>query len=219
MREYANAIQDCVAARAIWEPGVVVQPGDYGEIHAGCFVRLGSVSELGVRLRPAEVSDEGRFEFSRGVDARLGVSATTAVEWTGDAVASVDWAGGAGVFLGGSNSKLLTIADLGRVVREAISSQQWGFNWRLVRQVRALSEGVIILGGTSATAGKLVLNSKIPAHDGKLSADGRRSDGFLLMRRGLSGSVYAHTVRLKPWLTRGSVPLDHEVWYDDDFDD
>jgi len=201
MREYANAIQDCVAARAIWEPGVVVQPGDYGEIHAGCFVRLGSVSELGVRLRPAEVSDEGRFEFS------------------GDAVASVDWAGGAGVFLGGSNSKLLTIADLGRVVREAISSQQWGFNWRLVRQVRALSEGVIILGGTSATAGKLVLNSKIPAHDGKLSADGRRSDGFLLMRRGLSGSVYAHTVRLKPWLTRGSVPLDHEVWYDDDFDD
>jgi hypothetical protein len=91
---------------------------------------------------------------------------------------SVDWAGGAGVFLGGSNSKLLTIADLGRVVREAINSQQWGFNWWLVRQVRTMSEGAIVLGGTSATAGKLVLNSKFPAHEAKLSAEGRRADGL-----------------------------------------
>jgi len=175
-----------VAARAIWEPGVSVQPGDYGKIQDGCFVRLGSISELGARLRHAEVSDEGRFEFSRGVDSQLSASATTAVEWTGDAVASVDWAGGAGVFLGGSKSKLLTLADLGRVVREALSSQKWGFNWRLVRQVRTMSDGTIILGGTSATAGRLLLNSRIPAHEARISTEGSRADGFLLMRRGLT---------------------------------
>lgn len=219
MREYATAIQDCLGARAVWEPGTEVQPGDYGTIQDGCFVRLGSVTELGAKLRKPEVADEGKFEFSRGVDSHLGVSASTSVEWTGDVVASVDWRGGAGVFISGADSKLITISDLGRVVREALTSQKWGFSWRLVRQVRTLTNGAVILGGTTATAGKVALDSKVPAHHAAVSGEGRRADGFLLLRNGVSGSVYAHTVRLKPWLSHGSAPLDHELWFDDDFDD
>jgi hypothetical protein len=219
MREYANAVQDCLGARAIWEPGAAVYPGDYGQIVDGCFVRLGSTADLGARLRDPEIKHEGRFEFSRGISARVGVSATTAVEWTGEALSSLSWAGGAGVFLGGSDSHLLTIEDLGRVVREALSSKQWAFNWRLVRQVRTLTNGVVVLGGDATSAGKLALTSDIPLHSANVFTEGRHAQGFLLRRLGIAGAVYAHTVRLRPWLAHGAAPLDHELWYDDDFDD
>lgn len=219
MREYAKAIQACLAARAIWEPGVAVVPGDYGTIQDGCFVRLGSVSDFGAKLRPNEVTDEGKYQFSRGLASRQGVAATTAVEWTGEVLSSLDWAGGAGVFLGASKSSLLSIADLGRVVRETLASKQWAFTWRLVRQVRTLTAGVIALGGDSATAGKLNLTSAIPAHEANVSAHVQRVAGFLFVHRGVSGAVYAHTVRLRPWLAHGAAPLDHELWYDDDLDD
>ncbi len=54
MREYANAIQSCLAARAIWEPGVAVVPGDYGQILDAVLCGLGRhpTSELSsVRTR------------------------------------------------------------------------------------------------------------------------------------------------------------------------
>jgi hypothetical protein len=109
--------------------------------------------------------------------------------------------------------------DLGRVVRETLASKQWGFNWRLVRQVRTFTSGAIALGGNSATKGKVVLTSEIPAQKANISAQGNRADGFLLVQRGVSGAIYAQTVRLRPWLAHGAAPLDHELWYDDDLDD
>ena len=219
MREYANAIQTCLAARAIWEPGARVVPGDYGQIVNGCFTRLGSVSELGAQLRPCEVTDEGKHQFSRGLSAQEGVSATTRVEWTGELLASLDWAGGAGVFLGAPKSSLFTITDLGRVVRETLATKRWGFAWRLVRQVRTLTGGAIVLGGNSAAAGRLSFEQNIPTQEASVSAKTQRADGFLLAQRGVTGAVYAHTVRLRPWLAHGSAPLDHELWFDDDLDD
>jgi hypothetical protein len=219
MREYANAIQACLAARAIWEPGLAVLPGDYGQIQNGCFVRLGSVTDLGAKLLPHETTDEGKYQFSRGLDTRQGVSATTAVEWTGEVLSSLDWAGGAGVFLGASKSSLLSIADLGRIVREVLASAQWGFNWRLVRQVRILTGGVVALAGSSSAAGKLTLSSSIPANEANISAQVKRTDGFHFVHRGVSGAVYAQTVRLRPWLAHGAAPLDHQLYYDDNFDD
>lgn len=219
MRDYGKAIQTCLAARAVWEPGTGVAPGDYGQILTGCFVRMGSVADLGIKLGAHEVAHEGRYEFSRGLSSKQSVSATTAVEWTGELLASIHWAGGAGVFLGAPTSDLLTIADLGRVVRATLATKQWGFAWRLVRQVRTLTRGIVVLGGNSATKGKLAFETEIPAHEAKVSADVTRADGFNLVQRGLSGAVYAHTVRLRPWLAHGSAPLDHELWYEDDLDD
>jgi hypothetical protein len=219
MHEYAKAINACLAARAVWEPGDSVLPGDYGVIQHGCFVRLGSVADLGTNLVTHEIKNEGKYQFSRGLRSRQGMSATTAVEWTGEVLSSLDWAGGAGVFLGASKSSLLNIADLGRVVRETLTSKKWGFNWRLVRQVRTLTAGVIAVGGDAASAGKLSLTSIIPTHNANISADVERADGFLLLHRGVNGGVYVHTVRLRPWLSHGSAPLDHELWFDDDFDD
>ncbi len=219
MNDYGKAIQTCLGARAVWEPGASVSPGDYGQILDGCFVRLGSLGELGVSLSPHEVVNEGRYQFSRGLSSQQGVSATTAVEWTGELLASINWAGGAGVFLGAPTSDLLTIADLGRVVRATLATKQWGFSWRLVRQVRTLTRGIVVLGGNSATTGKLALETEIPAPEAKISAGTSRASGFNLVQRGVTGAVYAHTVRLRPWLAHGSAPMDHELWYEDDLDD
>jgi hypothetical protein len=219
MRDYAKAIQTCLAARAIWAPGASVLPGDYGQIVNGCFVRLGCTSDLGARLRPPEVANEGKYLFSRGLHSRQDVSATTTVEWTGDAIASLTWAGGAGLFLGAAKSSILNITDLGRVVRETLTTGRWGFTWRLVRQVRNLSGGVIALGGNSAAAGRLHFSSETPVQEAGISAEVERSDGFVLVQRGVSGAVYVHAVRLRPWLAHGAAPLDHDLWYDDDLDD
>lgn len=217
--DYGKAIQRYLAARAIWEPGVRVEPGDYGQIQDGCFLRLGSVKELGTKLAPHEVVNEGRYQFSVGLSSQQGASATTAVEWTGDLLASINWAGGAGVFLAAPTSDIHTIADLGRVVRATLATKSWKFAWRLVRQVRSVNRGIIVLGGNSTTEGKLTFETEVPAHEGSIMAEHRHAAGFSLVKRDLIGAVYAHTVRLLPWLQHGSAPLDHELWYEDDLND
>jgi len=219
MREYGDAILDCLTARGVWEPGESVVPGDYGQIEQGCFMKLGSVTQLGVKLEPHEETSEGKYEFSRGLDTQQSVSAKAKVEWTGEVISSIQWSGGAGLFLGASKSKLLTISNLGRVVRETLLAGGWGFNWRLVRQVRILNKGIVILGGNSSAAGKLLLSTESPGADAGVSAGVQRSDGFVYVQRDVNGAVYAHVVRLRPWLTHGAAPLDHELWYDDTFDD
>ncbi len=219
MRDYAKAIQTTLAARAIWEPGQTVIPGDYGIVQDGCFLRLGSVSEIGAKLQNFEVISEGKYEFSQGLSSSQMVSAATKIDWNGEVLASLDWSGGSGIFLGAPKSSLLGINELGRVVREALHSKSWQFNWRLVRQVRTMSKGVIAFGGNLAVAGKLVFDSQVPLTQTKASAQSKRSDGFVHVQHNINGAVYAHTVRLRPWLAHGAAPLDHELWYDDDFDD
>lgn len=219
MHGYGKSIQTCLAARAVWEPGGNISPGDYGQILNGCFVRLGSVGELGVKLAPPELMSQNRYQFSSGLSSQQDVSATTAVEWTGELLASINWAGGAGLFLGAPTSALLTIADLGRIVRATLATKQWGFSWRLVRQVRTLTRGVVVLGGNSATKGKLDFQSEIPSLEARISAGTSHATGFSLVQRGVSGAVYVHTVRLRPFLTHGSAPLDHELWHEDDLND
>jgi hypothetical protein len=121
--------------------------------------------------------------------------------------------------LGAPTSDLLTIADLGRVVRATLATKQWGFSWRLVRQVRTLTRGIVVLGGNSATTGKLAIETEIPAPEAKISAGTSHASGFNLVQRGVTGAVYAHAVRLRPFLAHGAAPMDHELWYEDDLDD
>jgi hypothetical protein len=219
MHAYSKAIQTCLAARAVWEPGELVMPGDYGVIRGGCFVRMGSVTDIGVRLSRDEVVKEEKYELSRKLASSETIKATTSVSWIGKALASVGWGGGEGVFLGAPSSELLTIPDLGRVVRDALSTERWGFSWRLVRQVRLFEHGVVVLADASSAEGRLNLESVVPTHEGSFHADTRERSGFTLIKKGITGAVYAHVVRLRPWLSHGAAPLDHELWYDDDLED
>lgn len=220
MRDYGNAILDCLSARGVWEPGESIRPGDYGQIVDACFVRLGSVADVGIHLGQPQVNTEGPYEFSRGFETQQQVSATANVEWTGEAISAIHWKGGAGLFLGSPKSQLLTISDLGQVVKETLQRKGWWkFNWRLVRQVRTVDNGVIALGGNSASSGRISLSATAPLHDGNVAAAVQRSDGFSLLRQAVNGAVYAQVVRLKPFLMHGAAPLDHSLWYEDVSDD
>lgn len=219
MRAYAKAIQATVAARAIWDPGTDIAPGDYGTIQDGCFFRLGSICELGINPGPPDIAEEQHYELSHSLYFNEDCRATTRIDWTGDQLTSIDWAGGAGLFLGAPKSSILALRELGVVVRSVLASRQWNFRWRLVREVRTLSNGVLVLGASSAGQGRVPLAPN--GTDASTLAPMRAAalSGFKLIRMEISGAVFAHTIRLRPWLSQGLAPLDHELWYEDDMDD
>jgi len=223
MKSYGKAFLRCLAVRAVWEPGENITPGDYGIKMNDCFVKLGSVAEFGIKYEPPELIEDSIYEFSSKLNTNVNASASAKSLWVGEGVSAIEWKGGTGLYIGAKNSKLLTITNLGALAKAILTSRKWGFNWRLVRQVRILDKGIVALVRSSTSAGTLRLsNVKLldETINAGLSTSALTASEFEYLREGVDGAVYVHCVRLKPFLTSGAAPLlDHELWYEDIYDD
>jgi hypothetical protein len=71
MKIYGKAFLNFLRARGIWEAGKNIIPGDYGIIIDECFVKLGSISELGVISEDPEETEDASFEFSTKLNSPL----------------------------------------------------------------------------------------------------------------------------------------------------
>ncbi len=210
MRIYANAVARALSRHAIWEPGSLVDVGDFGIIRAGCFEKHGSVSKFRISVRYNEVVED-RFELRASGDetARTSIGGDVVV---GEGKFKVHWSGGQGLYIMSPRARLRTIEDLWATameIREKI--REWKWTWKLVREVRIVENAIVLLGEQSTGATNFEFSPAVDIVPAQASLGGGLAAGFALQRHSVTGALSVDLYRVRTLFGLGmSSPPDED---------
>ncbi len=108
------------------------------------------------------------------------------------------WAGGAGLLVAARKSTVTTMRDLWSVALEVRQTvRAWKRSYKLVREVREVRDGLLLLGQASTREAHVSLEAL--GEEGVASITGAASgrDGFALQRFPVDGALYVDLVKLR----------------------
>lgn len=134
---------------ANWPPSQNIELGDYGERRGATFVRLGSITQLGISVdRRQSQQGQSQFSFSRG--ANTAIAAGGAADAVGAAVATlnVEFTSEYSIFLNAAGCRIETVDSKVELGKRLIAESSFDRNWVVVTDIvhaqsftLAISEG------------------------------------------------------------------------------
>ena len=144
---------------ANWPPSQKIDLGDYGERRGAMFVRLGSISQLGIAIDHRD-GEQGRSQFSLTRGANTAIRAGGAVDASGavTAMLDVEFTSEYSIFLNAAGCRIKTINSKVELGNRLINEPSFDRNWVVVTDLVVAQSFMLAI--SEGKGGKLSLQAE-----------------------------------------------------------